>query len=227
MKKYSLDYTNYNTEKNDFNHKIDYYKIIFLGNSSSGKTTIINYIIDDYFYKNINQTIGIDFKFKDIDIQLYKDINSNTITKYKKFEKLLDLSNDMRLFFIDTPDYSRFYNLNRLYLKNNKLYVIVIDITKELDSNIINNYINDILIYNNNPIIYFIANIFYYYLINYESLNYLKSFCKTNNYFFIDINCSIGYNIKYFLNHIIYILISNKYKLKDDTQLNDYCCNIF
>ena len=37
------------------------YKIIILGNSTVGKTQIINRYCDNYFTKNYKKTIGVDF----------------------------------------------------------------------------------------------------------------------------------------------------------------------
>ena len=55
-------------------------KLVFIGNYSVGKTSIIKRILDDSFKDNYESTIGIDYYTKNIgykEIFLYMKINEN------------------------------------------------------------------------------------------------------------------------------------------------------
>jgi small GTP-binding protein len=238
MKKYSLDiknnsidhiYDNYYCHKNKF----DNYKILLIGETYSGKTSFINRIIDNTFIHNIKQTIGIDFKVLNVNIEHYIENNKSLINKSKKlFKKYIKNKNDMRLHFIDTSDYLKYNNIVKSYLKNVNLFIIIIDITQDINFDNIDKYISDIYNVNEFPNIYFIGNKYDSDNIKFTSINQLSQFCQINNYHYIDISCLTGYNINILLNQIIFIVLNDKYELDSyNSNINDQCvcnvCNIF
>lgn len=49
-------------------NKIETYKIILLGDADVGKTALINRFSDEEFHENYISTIGVDFRYKDINV---------------------------------------------------------------------------------------------------------------------------------------------------------------
>ena len=89
--------------------KLDYeYKILFLGDSTVGKTSLLVRYVDKY-YKSGTPTVGIDVRYK------FLEKNNKKI----------------KLNIWDTAGQERFQGLSKNYLRGANGVIFVIDITKE------------------------------------------------------------------------------------------------
>ena len=98
-------------------------KIIILGSSEVGKTSIMNRYFNNDFSPNLLSTIGIDFK-----------------TKYFKFD-----DEKIKFYFIDTAGQEKFRAISVNYLKGTNGVILVFDLTKLETFYLIQNWINDII----------------------------------------------------------------------------------
>ena len=97
------------------------FKIVFLGDQSVGKTSVIHRFKYDQFEDNYNATIGIDF----ITQKMY--IEDRTIT----------------LNLWDTAGQEKFKSLIPSYIKDSQCIVVVYDITKEESFESVERWIDD------------------------------------------------------------------------------------
>jgi small GTP-binding protein len=97
-------------------------KIIILGSSEVGKTSILNRYFNNEFSPNLLSTIGIDFK-----------------TKYFKFDDA-----KVKVNFIDTAGQEKFRAISVNYLKGTNGVVLTFDLTKKDTFDLIQGWIDDI-----------------------------------------------------------------------------------
>ena len=97
-------------------------KIIILGSSEVGKTSILNRYFNNEFKQNLLSTIGIDFK-----------------TKYFKFDE-----EKVKFNFIDTAGQEKFRAISVNYLKGTNGVILVYDITNKETFDLIRSWIQDI-----------------------------------------------------------------------------------
>ena len=98
------------------------YKLLLIGESNVGKTTIFNKYIFNKLDKNTGSTIGVDFEAK------------NFPYKNKKYS--------IKLF--DTAGQERFHSVTRAYYHMGDAYLIVFDLTNENSLKEIPNWINSL-----------------------------------------------------------------------------------
>ena len=97
-------------------------KIIILGSSEVGKTSILNRYFNNDFSPNLLSTIGIDFK-----------------TKFFKFDE-----EKVKFNFIDTAGQEKFRAISVNYLKGTSGVILVYDITNKETFDLIQGWIEDI-----------------------------------------------------------------------------------
>ncbi len=97
-------------------------KIIILGSSEVGKTSILNRYFNNEFTPSLLSTIGIDFK-----------------TKYFKFD-----DEKIKFNFIDTAGQEKFRAISVNYLKGTNGVILVYDITNKQTFDLIQGWIDDI-----------------------------------------------------------------------------------
>ena len=97
-------------------------KIIILGSSEVGKTSILNRYFNNDFKPNLLSTIGIDFK-----------------TKFFKFDE-----EKVKFNFIDTAGQEKFRAISVNYLKGTSGVILVYDITNKETFDLIQGWIEDI-----------------------------------------------------------------------------------
>lgn len=82
-------------------------KLIFLGNQSVGKSSILSRFVQDKFEENYNATIGLDYHSKQL---------------------IIDKQN-IRLVLYDTAGQEKFKSLLKLYIRDSNIVIVVYDIT--------------------------------------------------------------------------------------------------
>lgn len=88
--------------------KEGFYKILLLGDSSVGKSCILMRYTDNTFQEVFLSTIGIDFKFKDVE---------------------LDNGKKVKIQIWDTAGQDRFHSMTRTYFKGAQGIILVYDVT--------------------------------------------------------------------------------------------------
>ena len=114
----------------------DEFKIITLGNSGVGKTSIIKRYVYDEFYPDTMTTIGMNILFKDIILNNSKKVKLKIIDtageeKYRSMAKSYYKNADGVFFVFALDDIDSFQNLeiwinnfNENYIKNNDKHII-------------------------------------------------------------------------------------------------------
>lgn len=82
-------------------------KLMIIGDSGVGKTSLLMKYTDNTFHTSTIQTIGIDFKLKHIDIDGQK----------------------IKLQILDTAGQERFYSITKAHLRNAMGFILVYDVT--------------------------------------------------------------------------------------------------
>lgn len=119
-------------ENKEYKNYDEIVKIVLIGDSGVGKTSILRRITDDDFSNNFISTIGVDFK-----IITYK------IKKNNK-EKILKIQ------FWDTAGQERFRNITNSYYRNAKIILVVFDMHNRESFENVNSWISLVKKYNNN-----------------------------------------------------------------------------
>ena len=124
-----------------------FFKILMIGDSCVGKSSILLYFCDKRFNDNLLATIGCDLKIKEIRID-------------GKIVKLEIVRINIIIFFNqqDTSGIERFRNMIKNYYRGVHGIIIVYDITDEGSFEHIKDWLKDINIYNNNAIKLIIGN---------------------------------------------------------------------
>ena len=84
-------------------------KIILVGNSGVGKTSIINRYYSDEFHSSIDSTISMNFVLKDVSIK----------------------GRTIQLNIWDTLGQEKYFSCNKLFIKNSNIVILVYDITRK------------------------------------------------------------------------------------------------
>jgi len=130
------------------------FKIIILGNFSSGKTSIVKRIKDESFYDTYTSTIGVDFirkRYEHLDLfsdvmkledgcTLYEISKDDTLThfkrldsRFKKYHKAADSckreDNEYLISIWDTSGQEKFTTITTAYFRKVTACVLVFDIT--------------------------------------------------------------------------------------------------
>lgn len=118
-------------------HDYDYlFKIILIGNSGVGKTSIINRYVDEIYTENFISTIGVDFKIK--------TVRFNNLT--------------VKLQIWDTAGQERFKAITTSYYRGSHCIFIVFDVTDTQSFNDIPSWIEEIKKQVNDALIVILAN---------------------------------------------------------------------
>ena len=96
------------------------YKMIFVGDQSTGKSCILNRFVEDKFDDNYQATIGLDFQSKNVKID----------------------NQDVHLLLYDTAGQEKFRSLIPMYTRDANIIVLVYDITRKESFNHIPDWIN-------------------------------------------------------------------------------------
>ncbi|MCQ2818008.1 MAG: GTP-binding protein [archaeon] len=104
------------------NQELPKIKIIFLGDQSTGKSSILNRFVNDKFDENYQATIGLDFNSKIVKID----------------------NQDVRLLLFDTAGQEKFRSLIQMYTRGSQIILLVYDITRKESFEHIPEWINEL-----------------------------------------------------------------------------------
>ena len=99
------------------------YKMIFVGDQSTGKSCILNRFANNQFDEQYQATIGLDFQSKNI---IIKD-------------------QDVRILLYDTAGQEKFRSLIPMYIRESQIVLFVYDITRKDSFNSIPKWFSDVL----------------------------------------------------------------------------------
>jgi Ras-related protein Rab-1A len=156
------------------------FKIIIIGDSGVGKTSILSRYADDSFTESHISTIGVDFRFKTISIE-------------NKYTNELE---QIKLQIWDTAGQERFKNITSAYYRNADGLVVVYDITDNKSFDNISIWLSEVRKYmeNSKPII----------IIGNKSdredrqvtFEELEQFSKKNNFLYLETSARQDNNIE-------------------------------
>ena len=115
---------------------MDKIKLIFVGMSHVGKTSIISQYMDNKFDSEYITTIGSDKSIKEIQL-----------TKEKK----------IKLEIWDTPGQKEFGKANKIFMKNTKITIMVYDITSDTSFNELNKFYEEVDEVNGKENVFFVV----------------------------------------------------------------------
>ena len=140
------------------------YKIITVGDATTGKSSILMRYIDGKFLEEIPSTIGVDFKYKDLKIQALdestdfaqlateygfpstdKEKIRKALSKKKQeaFDKLFETS-DIYFQLWDTAGQEIYRSVTRAYYKSSNAAVIVFDLTNRKSFESVQDWLHEI-----------------------------------------------------------------------------------
>ena len=161
------------------------YKIVLLGNSGVGKSSIAHKYVRDNFCKLREPTIGAAFLTK-------KHIINNI---------------EYNLEIWDTAGQERYRSLTPMYYRGSHFAIIVYDITSNQSLFEAKRWVNEIKrIINKNIVIILVGN--KYDLINKRQVekNLIEEYCKENEILFMEVSAKTGENI----NNVFELLLKNR-----------------
>ena len=188
--------------KNESNEVKVYYKLklILLGNSGVGKTTLLSRYMDEEFIPNLPCTIYADFKIK----------------SYK-----IDSSTTVELVIWDTCGQEKYKALTNQYFKDAHGVVLMYDVNNKRSFTDLNMWLEEIKknIIKENVSIILVGN-----KVDLDSRNttleQANNYAKDNGILYCETSSKNGYNIKtVFENLIKDIIAKRKYNFKEDNEI--------
>ena len=98
------------------------FKLLIIGESGVGKTSILLRFTDDYFSDKFMSTIGVDFKVKELEVD----------------------GKHVKLQIWDSAGQERFRNITMSYYRNSSGIIIVYDVTNHTSFDHVNNWIEEV-----------------------------------------------------------------------------------
>ena len=177
------------------NYKSGFINIITLGESSVGKSSIINRYVENNFDYNFVSTLGVDFRKKIININ----------------------GENIRLKIWDTAGQEKFRAIQKQYYRNSDGILLVFDVTKFETFNVLEEWINSIKNQTSNDIIVVLVG-------NKIDLNNkvisddeIKNFANDNKFKYFLTSAATGKNI----NEVFDYIVKEIYNIKSKKKKND------
>ncbi len=178
-------------------------KIIIIGDSCVGKTSLLKRYVNNTFLESYKATIGVDFLTKNIKIN----------------KKIISLQ------LWDTAGNERFHTLSNAFYRGADACIIVFDLTNIISFNNLERWMDEFLVYsnvsdpNNYPFI-IIGN--KSDLINDTnraiSDKYIQKFCQNKNVKYFEVSTKLNTNI----NHAFSYLVNRLYNKNSETNIDLY-----
>lgn len=121
------------------------YKVIILGESSAGKTSLMNKYVGGSFLENDTPTIGLEFLSKTMNVKnvLNKEMLAKYEERYINKDGGINQSDKLKLQIWDTSGQERFHSIVSSYYRNIDGVIFVCDLTRRETMNKIGRWIDD------------------------------------------------------------------------------------
>ena len=167
------------------------YKLIFLGDQGTGKSSILNRFVEDKFDSNYQATIGLDFQSKNIQID----------------------NQDIHLLLYDTAGQEKFRSLIPMYTREANIIILVYDITRKDSFLHIPSWINELTNVKIEDIIFVLVGN-KIDLNNERNVSFEegKKYAEDNNFIFEEVSAKTGANFPELFYNKLFEQINIKFK---------------
>lgn len=163
------------------------FKIVTIGDSSVGKSSILTRYVDNVFSENYISTIGVDFKIKTINI---KDKN-------------------IKLQIWDTAGQERFKTITQSYYRGASAILLIYDLTDISTFQNLNKWLMDVKKANNDAQIFIIGNKLDLFDCRQIKYNEAKNFTEKHGYKYIEVSAKTNKGINNLFIDLCESLIKN------------------
>ena len=176
------------------------FKVSLIGDSGTGKTSIITRFIDNVFKDETTTTIGVDFKIVSF------DLGKETFAKMQIW---------------DTCGSERFKSLTANFLKTCSAFILVFDLTRLSTFQSIDNWIKTIYENTKPRFLILIGN--KSDLINERKVDkdVILKYCEKNNFNYIETSVKSNFNIEKIFKEVAYQLYEGIKSKNQESQKND------
>ena len=173
------------------NTEIPKFKLIFLGDQGTGKSSILNRFIDDKFSEDYQVTIGLDFQSKNIKID----------------------EQDVHLLLYDTAGQEKFRSLIPMYTRDANIILLVYDISRKDSFVHIPQWVKDLTNVKFDEVIFaLIGNKIDLQEKRQVSIEEGKKYAEENNFLFAEVSAKTGDGIPELFYSKIFEGIRNKFR---------------
>ena len=167
------------------------YKMIFVGDQSTGKSCILNRFANNQFDDQYQATIGLDFQSKNV---IIKD-------------------QDVRLLLYDTAGQEKFRSLIPMYIRESHIVLFVYDITRKESFENIPKWFSDVLdIKSNEAVFVLVGNKIDLENERKVSFDEGKKFAEEKNIIFGEVSAKTGDGFDFLFKEKIYDMVFVKFK---------------
>ena len=172
------------------------FKLIVVGDQSTGKSCILNRFANEIFEENYQATIGLDFQSKTVNIK----------------------GHDIRLVLYDTAGQEKFRSLIPMYIREAQIILLVYDVTNKESFDSIPKWFSEVLdVKNDEAVFALIGNKID--LIDNRQVTYEegKRLANEKNIIFEEVSAKDGQNFDELFNNKLFESIYKKFKDKFDS----------
>jgi Ras-related protein Rab-1A len=170
-------------------------KCLMIGSTGVGKSSILERYVSNNFYEHFITTIGVDYKFKDVDIDNYK----------------------VKLQLWDTASQERFRCITSNYYRNSHIIIVCYDITDKHSFGELDYWINDAKKFLVENVLIAICgtkmDLNFKRTITFEEA---KNYADYNNMYYFEISSKNGEGLQNMFNNLIKIKLSEPEFIKID-----------
>ena len=167
------------------------FKLIVVGNISTGKSSILNRFVNETFEEDYQATIGLDFQSKNITIH----------------------DQDVRLILYDTAGQEKFRSLIPMYIREAQIILLIYDVSNRESFESLPKWFSDILdVKNNEAVFVLVGNKIDLENERQVSTEEGKNFALEKNMIFQEVSAKNGTNFEELFYKQIFEAVYNKFK---------------